>query len=241
MLSRNERGFTLPELLITVVLMGLVMSGISTALIQALKIPSDGRARSNAATARTFATTTMSDDIANAKLVETLKPGTPNGDEYRVASTCNTNAAPDRLYRLTWHDGSRVEYRLRYSSYNPATARVELQRSDGGDFETLIAGFCKLSPVDPVLDVLTLTPGGDTIDGEDEAEDGEDGNFNPESAYANRRLRAEFKFRDTPDDAPTKVNIEAAPRSDCWPAGATPGGLDPQLPDCDNTPTTTVP
>lgn len=238
---RNERGFTLPELLVTVVLTGLVMSGIATALIQGMKIPSEGRARSNAATARTFATTTMSDDIANAKLVETLKAGTPDGEEYRVASTCNTNAAPDRLYRLTWHDGTRVDYQLQYSSYNPTTARVELQRSDGGDFETLIEGYCKLSPVDPVLDVLTLTPGGDTIDGDDESEGGEDGEFNPESAYANRRLRAEFKFRDTPDDAPTKVNIEAAPRSDCWPAGVTPGGLDPQLPDCDNTPTTTVP
>lgn len=233
MVSRNERGFTLPELLVTIVLTGVVMSGIATALIQGLKIPSEGSARSNAATARTFATTTMSDDIANAKLVETLKPGTPDGEEYRVASTCNTNAAPDRLYRLTWHDDTQVEYRLRYSSYNPATARVELQRGDGGGFETLIEGYCKLSPVDPVLDVLTLTPGGDTIDGDDESDDGD---FNPESGYANRRLRAEFKFRDTPDDAPTRVNIEAAPRSDCWPAGVTPGGLDPQLPDCDNTP-----
>lgn len=236
----DERGLTLPELVVAVVLMGLVFSGIATALVQGLSIPMEGRARSMAATNRTVAITTLSDDIANATKVETLKDGTAIEEEYRVDSKCTSSTTPERLFRLTDGDDVTIEYRLQYSAYRSDTSAVELQRDvDAEDkWETMIAGYCRLSPEpDVVLDVLTITSGADEGASEIIPADPDDP-LSEEKVltpfYINRRLRAEFKFRDTPEDQPTLVNIEAAPRTDCRSKDVPRGYLDPELPACEH-------
>jgi hypothetical protein len=226
---------TLIELLVTTVLMGVVMCGVGTALYQALQVPAEGQARSVSANDRTYATTTLSDDIANATIIKTLKAGSAPTDpaeladhpnEYIVASTCRTTPANDDLLRLS-NSVTSIDYRLLYAADAPNFATVKLQRNkDSGGWATLVSGYCKLSPADQVLDVLTISSGAD-------------GDQDPENAvtpwYVGRRVRAAFHFRDTLKDTPTLVDVEASPRTDCRPAAdqLTKAPFDPTLPNCE--------
>lgn len=224
-----EAGLTLIELIVTVVLTGIVMSGVAAAMVQALKIPAEGQARSLAANSRTFASMTMSDDIANATIIETLASAEPSDDPnspntYYVDSTCSQTAKDDPLFKLTWADRTEVAYRLQYTADIAGYGAVELQRSEGGgDWEALVSGFCAGS--EGVLDVLTITAG---ADGEPDEDTGE------APWYVGRRVRAQFHFRDTRSDEPTPVYIEASPRTDCRAAGTVKGVLDPTLPNCEH-------
>jgi prepilin-type N-terminal cleavage/methylation domain-containing protein len=229
--ATDDGGFTLPELVVTVVLIGIVMSGIASACIQALRIPAEGRARSLSANDRTYAATTMSDDIANSKDIKTLATGTDSTDPdspnaFIVESKCSATPRNHDLLELTLSDGTVVQYRLAYTADATGSQLVELQRREGtGSWDGLVGGYCL--GTEGVLDVLTITPGSD---GEADPDSDE------QPFYVGRRLRAQFHFRDTRTDAPTEVNVEGAPRTDCRPEAdqSTRGPFDPELPNCEH-------
>jgi hypothetical protein len=211
----SETGMTLPELLISVILMGIVVVPIALALQMAIEIPSNSGGRSLAALQRANLTSQWTEDVGSAWLVIRCIPGTnpctPRPAEAAQTSACRTvGAAPqdEPLVMFAWQDFSRTgnpfviaEYRIKYSAYNAAATKVELTRAASGTTSdgtrTVMSGYC--SGTETVLTEYDDNPGKDPT----------------EPYYGWRRQQAIFTLRESPFEPPRTVNLEAAARTSC--------------------------
>ncbi len=200
--NEHEGGFTLPELIVTVVIMGVVVAAISTALVQALKLPGVSQNRSAIAVQRSFLIQQFSDDVGNATQIF---------PKLLVASTCPVTAPPAAgttiaIVQLKWDEPSdipgygpqTIDYNLVYKPYNATVRLVEIHRvsTRGGD-EKVLTGYCVKSDAS-VVGLYT-----DSL-----------GNYGG-SGFPARVEKVALRIRDTVADPQITVTLEAAARATC--------------------------
>jgi len=110
----DEHGFTLTELLVTVMIIGMIAYAISMVLIHALTIIPQSGSRSGAAADRAFFVDTFSDDVANSKGIvgSVNSPSCVDGPAIVPSWTNQWN-----LVTLATYSGD-VVYRARVKSPN---------------------------------------------------------------------------------------------------------------------------
>jgi hypothetical protein len=219
---REQRGSTLPEVICSIVLLGMVFSPICMAVAMALRVPVQTTARSQQASSRTLLINQWTLDAESALQVNLWTA--PNSGVRRPltnsSSTCPSDAgAPrtDEVVEFVWNDITQstdttayttnlgplisADYRLNYSKYNASVRKVDLVRiQTGGNHagtRTILSGYCATNDV-----VLT--------DYDDDT--GKDGT---NTYYGSRREHAQFNLRDAPNDVPRFVNLEASSRTSC--------------------------
>jgi hypothetical protein len=211
----GDAGMTLPELLISFVLTGMVVVPIAMALQMALRIPSESGGRSQAALQRSILTSQWTEDVGSAILVDRcvdLACATRRAPEADQTSNCRTvGATPveEQVVKFTWLDITRTgsplvtaEYRLRYSAHHASATKVELTRTLAGaaannGTRALLSGYC--SGTERTLTEYEDNPGQDPS----------------KPYYGTRRQQAKFTIRESPFETPVAVNLEASQRTSC--------------------------
>lgn len=192
----REHGFTLPELLIAVVLLGLVVGPLSVALVQALTVLPSSQERSDVATQRRLLVDRLSDDIANATSVEVLGPnlvffGVETAWKLRV---CREGPdEEDEVIRLSWFDGGSREttYSWEYGEAVNGMVPVTMARTSAAGTHRFEVGYCALDRGDGTADAVSVVR-------YEPAGAGDNGC--PVTAHA--RVCASLKVADRPDGTP---------------------------------------
>lgn len=123
--GRGDGGFTLSELLVVIILLGMIVAPLSTALIQILRIVPVAEDRSEAAADRAVFTSRFEDDVANT----TSLPATS-------LLFCPAGTAPLTIpITFWWYDPETdltkwvwTLYLFRYSTHSSGLTKFELLR-----------------------------------------------------------------------------------------------------------------
>jgi prepilin-type N-terminal cleavage/methylation domain-containing protein len=182
----RERGFTLVEVVTTIVIMGLVMAPLCSALIQAMNLIPASSARTQVATDTDRMVSQFSDDVAQTQDYVN-NPANTAGDPkavywmlYGIASDTPSvgtipcpASAPAAVIQLLvtpwWYDLTTVVppdhpqilafWRLRFTDPGGGSTRfmVEVQRSgDNANWTTYLTAYC--APGQNVATVTTRAP-----------------------------------------------------------------------------------
>ncbi len=123
---RDERGFTMTEVLMTVIIMGMIAYPISMVLTHALTLMPQSGSRSAAAADRAFFVNTFSDDVANSTGADDVDNVTACVDYDLLPA--QSDSSQTNLVTLVPYTGSdAVTYRVRVESpdgYEPNFADI---------------------------------------------------------------------------------------------------------------------
>ncbi|GIU90683.1 MAG: hypothetical protein KatS3mg010_1782 [Acidimicrobiia bacterium] len=194
--ERTESGFTLVEMITSIVLMGIVIAPLGIAFTQAITLVPENKARTDAAIDRTFLLNRFSDDLANAQgFFWNVLP--PPGEHVHGCPSDATG--PAVLFFPHW-DLDGAIYRARYEPASDATAvRVTRQPVvDGvtGAESDVLAGWCVPGVDDAPIEVHRIAPNS--------------GDTGVPSEY--ERLRLIVRLRTQPDATVDAFDLEAALR-----------------------------
>jgi prepilin-type N-terminal cleavage/methylation domain-containing protein len=165
----SEQGFTLVELLTTIVIMGLVVTPLSIVMTQALTLVPESSERTKSSTDADRLVRDFSNDVANANLFSGLRVRnmvTNTNDSGSGTVACSPTAGERYLILAWWTDqglGSpdpslkAAAYRLRWVPQGAGITRVEVVRS--APDRVSLTGYCRASPTaDPQVARVTITP-----------------------------------------------------------------------------------
>jgi type II secretory pathway pseudopilin PulG len=209
---RDEGGFTLPELLASVCIMGLVVTPLAPAMTQALKFVPESSARTKAATDSERLLREFSNDIASANMV-------PNAGRVRnipaakwdagsgPSIACPTNLAATPLIWAFWRDqglGAGANppqmssiYSLKWFAAAGGFVRAEVWRQGVTTNERLLVGYCRNTasgglPVDSNVAKVTITP---------------------PTSTTREQVEIQLRLRTRPDLPPTELTLSGAVRA----------------------------
>lgn len=149
-LHRREDGFTLPELIITVTIIGIIATGLTGVVISYLRTTTDTQSRLTESHDVQFAAAYWQRDVASIG-VRSYDPGTktfPLQQSVNVTPACNLPSGP-RVVTLAWS-----EYTSSDSTAAPTTITVSyVAEPDAGGFN-LLRVRCTGSAKDSSLEVM---------------------------------------------------------------------------------------
>jgi prepilin-type N-terminal cleavage/methylation domain-containing protein len=183
----DERGFTLPEMITTIVIMGLIVVPLCTVMLQSLTLPGVAGTRTQNSSDRDNAQLLFGEDIAEAAQISTFAPPSCSGScsqaqntATNLASTSPTTTSAITIscantpsltswstISTTWTDSSSgaahsPTYKLVWSAIQGSTyLSVQLHRVDtsAGSDTTLVSGYCKTGAGADVVASTSLTYG----------------------------------------------------------------------------------
>jgi prepilin-type N-terminal cleavage/methylation domain-containing protein len=128
----DDSGFTLVELLIVVVIMGIVIAVVCQALIIGIRLGPQTKNRTGVAANQSFLTDALSDDIANAT-VDVAVPTPLTQACTAVTWTFATITVP----------GHTVRYKAKVVTGAPRNTVNVLRAVDAGPDVVMLSGYCR--------------------------------------------------------------------------------------------------
>lgn len=149
---RAERGLTIVELLITVTIMGAIVSVLLTVIVQSFTVLPASTERTATAAQRARLVDAVSDDIANAASnVAPMVPivGVATNDCVTVFSAQSLFGIPDaRAFvggvRLPRVSGPEVQYQGALQTFSPTHHKVTIFRIVSGTVQRVLVGYCAI-------------------------------------------------------------------------------------------------
>jgi Tfp pilus assembly protein PilV len=182
----RELGFTIVELLVTITIMGLIVTPLSMAAIQALNLVPDSGSRTQVATDSQLLTTIFSSDIAQMQQFSEQIPWgntlslpspaynttgwtmTPGLDIFSATAVGTTD-----LFAVAWRDlGAPAsslrtfQYRANVTAVGTNTSRVEISRTEVGTTtsQMLLRVFCPATAWCVLLNAVQTSSEGFRVD-----------------------------------------------------------------------------
>ena len=173
--SRDERGFTLVELLTAIVVLGLIMAPLTMAVVQAMRVVPQSNTRTGVATDAARLLTTFTRDIGNAnsqwanasgKILNTPVNAWDGTSTGTVA--CPASGQPT-IVEADWNDLAQTliskqteQYVVKSVSAGSSVAAIEIHRVTSGigvsnSDELYLSGYCKLSSTFATTKVKTVS------------------------------------------------------------------------------------
>jgi prepilin-type N-terminal cleavage/methylation domain-containing protein len=200
-IRRDDRGFTLTELLVCVTLLGVLVAALGAGVMHAVKSVPEASARSDAALNRARLVLEFADDVANATTasIQTSATPTPTCPGLGFWST-----REELLMRFDWTDASGTAQATRYRAFFSrvvidVVTKIEIQRATNlpnlDQWKTILTGYCR--PLEATTSKSITNA--DTSPG-----------AAVPSQY--KRVRVVLRLRDSREDSIRTVNLEGALR-----------------------------
>jgi len=192
----DDSGFTLPELLMTVIVMGMISYSIAMVLMHSITLVPQAGSRTGASASRAFLVDDFSDDVANSiaavgadifACADWPALGVPVPNETNVLRLSTYSGAVTYRARLVNPGGYTPD--LRDLTTDVISVTVERVGPDGS-VQVVAEGYCTFDGAKPMTVQVDGTSGG----------------------VRHRKVTMTLRLRDAPDMPPSPVTLVASMR-----------------------------